>query len=85
MKSLVSGLLVLLVGAAGGFYLSTMYPNVAELKDKVPFLKSSEKEGTEEMEEAVDTTGTMASAGACGEDQMLYTPNYFPSQAVWKR
>ena len=73
MKSLVSGLLVLLLGAAGGFYLSTKFPDVAVLKEKIPFLNSSEKEGTDQMEQAVDTTGTMASATACGEDEALHT------------
>lgn len=50
MKSFLRGLLVLLIGAAGGYYLGIQYP---DLKEKIPFLKSEQVEQTEEPEDVL--------------------------------
>ncbi len=56
MKPFLRGLLVLLVGAAGGYYLGTQYPDIQQVKEKIPFLKSDKTEMPEEMEKATDST-----------------------------
>lgn len=57
MKPFLRGLLVLLVGAAGGYYLGTQYPDISEVKEKIPFLKSDAKEdAVKEMEQESDST-----------------------------
>ena len=70
MKGLLRGLLVLLIGAAGGYYLGTKYPNITDLKEKIPFLQSEEGGDSEPGEQVSDSTAQMAAA--CGEDEALH-------------
>ena len=70
MKGLLRGLLVLLIGAAGGYYLGTKYPNIADLKEKIPFLQSEKEGDSEPGEQVSDSTAQMAAS--CAEDEALH-------------
>lgn len=70
MKGLLRGLFVLLIGAAGGYYLGTKYPDLSEFKEKIPFLNSEKENEAEEATQESDSTATIAAA--CGEDEALH-------------